>query len=144
MRDELRLATRGADAIDVVRIFGVRRRISLRRGREDDRLAVGPPRRIHLVPRPFGDPSGEAGLLHQIRAGEKVVRAGIRVEALYDEMDLHVVEPAIPVPDREAVEGADFVLAVLTLLRHLLVRLVVERSGIDDAGKENRLTVRPE
>src|SRR4030095_1233338 len=51
------------------------------------------------------------------------------------------IEPAVPRPDGEGVVGADLVLPVLFFLGRLLVRLFVERAGIDGADERDPVAV---
>ncbi len=79
---------------------------------------------------------GEAGHGRELGAGEDVIRrdvrlAGGRIEGDQHEVGLQVVEPAVPLPDRERVIRPDLVLLILALLGDLLVCLVVGRAGID-------------
>src|ERR1043165_7042144 len=85
----------------------------------------------------LGRAPAEARRLHQLRPREEIVRRRLVREALHEEMDLHVVEPAVPMPDRKRRVRAHLVLLGLALFGDALVVVVRHRAGIDDAGEED-------
>src|SRR5262249_49394470 len=107
------------------------------------RLSVGRPRGVELVAG-VDIPGTVAGILHQPRPREQIFRWGIGVEALREDVELPIVEPAVPPTDRKTVVGTQLILAIAAFDGRAPVRLFVGCVRIDEAADRDGPAVRTE
>ncbi len=110
------------------------------RGHKHDCLAVGSPDGGQFLAG-LAFRAAETGLGRELGAGKQVARLGAGARVLHEEVRLALVEPVVPVVDRETLVHVRVVLAVLRRLRGLLVGVVIRRAGIDFAHEEQLLPV---
>ena len=126
-----RLAAPGRYLVELCVDAGVRRRVAVRRRREDDGLAVRRPDRVDFLAR-IEAAAAVARALDEFRAGQQIHGLTARVEALHEQADLPIVQPPVPVADGETVVRPDFVFLIL----------LSGRVRVDQAREQQSLAVR--
>lgn len=140
-RELPRLAARGGDLVKVGVGRRVRARIPIGGGHEDDRLAVGRPRRLQAVARSLGGRAAETGRGGQPGAGEEIAGRP-PLDGDGEQPHLGVVEPAVPAADGKAVVDPHFRPRVLPLGGDPLVGFRIGGPGVDEGLVQERLAVR--